>query len=121
MVGILSTRVDLSFSAHKLEKFPENPGKLHFEGLVHLLRYIKYNKTLGLKYYSEMKYSPLSGLLIQSSIKTDNQFMGLSDFVCKDCPDTGRIKGAYMIFYQGVSIYYCTPVPVPVDQLSAES
>ena len=49
LIYLLSTRVDLSFAVHKLAKFSDNPGKLHFEGLVHLLRYIRDNKTLGLK------------------------------------------------------------------------
>ena len=33
-----STRVDLSFVLHILEKFSSNPGKVQFEGLIHLLR-----------------------------------------------------------------------------------
>ena len=37
-IYLLSTRVDLSFSVHKLAKFSVNTGKVHFEGLVHLLR-----------------------------------------------------------------------------------
>ena len=49
LIYLLSTRVDLSFAVHKLAQFSANPGKLHFEGLVHLLRYIRDNKTLGLK------------------------------------------------------------------------
>ena len=49
LIYLLSTRVDLSFAVHKLAKFSDNPGKVHFEGLVHLLRYIRDNKTLGLK------------------------------------------------------------------------
>ena len=49
LIYILSTRVDLSFAVHKSAKFSANPGKVHFEGLVHLLRYIRDNKTLGLK------------------------------------------------------------------------
>ena len=40
LIYLLSTRVDLSFSVHKLAKFSANPSKVHFEGLVHLLRYI---------------------------------------------------------------------------------
>ena len=40
LIYLLSTRVDLSFSVHKLAKFSENPGKLYFEGLVHLFRYM---------------------------------------------------------------------------------
>ena len=72
-IYLLSTRVDLSFSVHKLEKFSENPGKVQFEGLVHLLRYIRYNKTLGLKYYADMN------LLRQAGIKTKNHLMAFSD------------------------------------------
>ena len=49
LIYLLYTRVDLSFAVHKLEKFSENLGKVHFEGLVHLLRNIRDNKTLGLK------------------------------------------------------------------------
>ena len=48
LIYLLPTRVDLSLSVHKLAKFPANPGKLQFEGLVHILRYIRYNKTLSL-------------------------------------------------------------------------
>ena len=49
LIYILYTRVDLSFAVHKLENFLANPGKVHFEGLINLLRYIRDNKTLGLK------------------------------------------------------------------------
>ena len=34
----LSTRLELSVAVHMLEKNSEKPGKVHFEGLVHLLR-----------------------------------------------------------------------------------
>ena len=75
LIYLLSTRVDLSFAVHNLEKFSANPGKVHFEGLLHILRYIKYNKTLGLKYYADMNDAPVSDLLRQASIKTENQLM----------------------------------------------
>ena len=50
--------MELSFALHKLAKFSANPGKVHFEGLVHLLRYIRDNNTLGLKYYADMNDAP---------------------------------------------------------------
>ena len=59
--------------------FLTNPGKVHFEGLVHLLRYIRDNKKLGLRYYSNIEDTPLSELLIQASIKADNQWMVFYD------------------------------------------
>ena len=83
LVFLLSTRVDLSFAVHKLEKFSANPGKVHFEGFIHLLRYIRNNKTLGLKYYADMNDAPVSDLLIQASTKTENRLMDFSDSIWK--------------------------------------
>ena len=118
---MLSTRVDLSFLVHKLANFSSNPGKVHFEFLVHLLRYIRYNKALGLNYYSYMNDAPVSDLLRQASIKTENQLMDLSDSSWKCFPDTGRSTVAYIIFYQGGTIGHVTHVPGPVSQSSAKS
>ena len=79
LIYLLSTILDLSFAVHKLAKVSSNPGKIHFKGLVHLLRYIRDNKTLGLKYYDDMKDAPLSDLFIKSSIHTGKQLMAFSD------------------------------------------
>ena len=80
MIYLLSTRADLSFSIHKLTNFSGNPLKVHFEVLVHLLSYIRDNKTLGLKYYADMNDLPLSDLLMQASIQTKNPLMNFSDY-----------------------------------------
>ena len=79
LIYLFSTKVDLSFSVHKLAKFSENPGKIHFEGLIHLLRYIRDNKTLGLKYYANLNDVPVPDLLRQANIKTKNHLMDFSD------------------------------------------
>ena len=57
---LLSKRVDFSFAVHELARFSANPGIVHFEGLVHLPRYIRDNKTLGLKYYADTNDAPIS-------------------------------------------------------------
>ena len=114
----LSTRVDLSFELHKLEKFSSNTGKVHFEVLVHLLRCIRENNILVLKYYSDMKDADLSELLRQANIDTNNQLMTFYYSSWKYFPDTGRSTGAYMIFYQGVPIDNGTRVTGTVDQSS---
>ena len=113
--------MDLSFVVHKLEKFSANPGKVHFEGLIHLLRYIRDNKTLGLKYYADLNDAPVTDLSRQASIKTKNHLMDFFYSSWQDFPDTGRSKGAYIIFYQGGPIGHGTHVPGPVAQSSAES
>ena len=92
--------MDLNFAVHKSEIFSSNPGKVKFEGLVHILRYVRENKTLGLKYYAGMNYATVSDLLIQAIIKTYNQLMDLYDSSWKYFPDTVRNTGAYIIFYQ---------------------
>ena len=49
LIYLLSTRVYLSFAVRKLAKPLANYGKVNFEVLIHLLRYIRGNKTLDLK------------------------------------------------------------------------
>ena len=112
-IYLLSTRVDLSFAVHKLAKFSANPGKVYFEGLVHLLRYIKDNKTLGLTYYADLHDAPVTDLLRQANIKTKNHLMAFSDSSWQDCTETGISTGAYIIFYQGGPFDHGTHVSGP--------
>ena len=63
-----------------------------------------------------MKDAPLSDLLRQASINTDNQFMALYDYSWKDYPDTGRSTGSYIIFYKCVPIDHVTHVTGPGAQ-----
>ena len=49
LIYLFSTRVDLSFAVHNLEKFSANPGKLHSERLVYLLRYILVQYEFGIE------------------------------------------------------------------------
>ena len=68
-----------------------------------------------------MNNAPVSDLLRQASIKTENHFMDFSGSSWQDFPDIGRSIGAYIIFYQGGPIYHGTHVPGQVAQSSAES
>ena len=86
-----------------------------------MLRYIKDNKTLGLKYYADLNDAPVTDLLRQANIKTKNHLMAFSDSSWQDFLDTVKSTGAYIIFYQGGPIDHGTHVPGPVTQSSAES
>ena len=116
LIYLLFTRVYLSFSVYKFSWFSSNPCPAHFERLVNLFRYIRDNNTLGLNYYAEMKYAPLSELLRQTIIKTDNQLMAFSGSRWKYFPDTGICIGEYIIFYQDGSIDHGAHVTVSVVQ-----
>ena len=97
-----------------MAEFSANHGKVHFEGLIYLLRYIRDNKTLGLKCYADLNDAPVTDILRQANIKTKNNLMAFSDSSWQDFPDTGRSTGAYIIFYQGGPIDHGTHVPGPV-------
>ena len=111
----------LKFCSAQVSKFSANTGKVHFEVLVHLLRYIRDNKTFGLKYYADLNDAPVADILRQANIKTKNHLMAFSDSSWQDFTDTGRSAGAYIIFYQGGPIDHGTHVPGPFAQSSAES
>ena len=83
------------------------------------MRYIRDNKTLGLKYYADLNDAPVTDLLRQANIKTKKHLMDFYDSSWQDCPDTGRSTGAYIMFYQVGPIDPGTHVPGPVAQSSA--
>ena len=68
LIYLLSTRICLSFAIHKLVKFPSKFIKIHFEGFICLLRYIRGNKTLVIKYYTDAKDTTLSDLFRKTNI-----------------------------------------------------
>ena len=84
----------LDFSVHKLAKLSADPSKVRFEVLIHLLRYIRDNKTLGLKYYADLNDAPVTDILRQANIKTKNHLMAFSESSWQDCPGTGRSTGS---------------------------
>ena len=92
LIYLLSTIFYLCFAVHKLAKISSNPGKAHFDGLLHLLRYIRDNKNLVLRYYSKIYHAYLSYLLIQSSINTENQLTMFSDSRWKDFTDNVTVS-----------------------------
>ena len=67
--------MDLSFAVNKLAQFSANYGRVHFEGLVHLLRHIIDYLTLRLKYYADLNNAPVIDLARKASIKTENHLM----------------------------------------------
>ena len=111
----------MCFSVHKLANFSSNPDKAYFEGLVHLLRYIRDNRNLSLIYYAKIEDSHLSDLLRQYRIHHENQLMVFSDSIWKGYQDNVRSIGSYIFFNQGGPIYHCTHVPGPVTQYGTES
>ena len=72
-----------------------------------------------MKYYADINDAPVSDLLKQDSIKTENHLMDFYDSSWQDFLDTGRSTGAYTIFYQGGPVDHVTQVTGLVAQSSA--
>ena len=90
--------MELSFAVHKLAKFSSNPGKVHFKGLVHLLGYIRDNKTLGLKYYADLNDAPVTDLLRQANTNTKNHFMAFMVLVGRIVQTLEEVQ-EHILFY----------------------
>ena len=99
-INIFSTQVYFCFAVHMVETFSSNTDKVNFEVFVHLLRYIRENNNLGLKYYSKIEDAHLSDLLRKARINTDNQFMVFSDSIWEHCTDAGISTVSYIVFYK---------------------
>ena len=82
----------MSFAVHKIAKLSPNPGKVRFEDLVNLLMYIRYNNTLRLNYYGDINDAPLSCLLRQANIKTENQLMDLYYSSCQNIQTLAEVQ-----------------------------
>ncbi|MGH7973945.1 MAG: reverse transcriptase domain-containing protein [bacterium] len=115
------TRPDIVFAVMKLVKFSNNPGKSHFEALIHLLGYIRDNASLGLRFYSNLEEAPVTKLLKEHNITPRRALFSFSDSSWQDCPDTGRSTGSNVIFYQGGVVDHSSFVPGPVAMSSGEA
>jgi hypothetical protein len=60
------------------------------EDLLHLLRYLRINMYFGLKFYSDIKMSPVARLMSSYGISLDNPLITFFDSSWVDYIDTGK-------------------------------
>ena len=121
MVYTLSKIVHLCFALYRLAEDFSNPGNVKFEGLVHLVRFIRDNKNLGFKYYAWIEDAPLSENFIQAIIKSDKQLMFFRIIGGRTVHILTESTGSYIVLYQGGPIDHWNHVTGPVSKYSAES
>ena len=116
------TRPDIAYAVNKLAKFSNNPGIVHFRGLLHLIGYLKNTSTKGLRFFSNYEDSSIYKLLSEHDISTTNQsVITFTDSSWNDCIDTGRSTGGNVTFNQGGAVDYGSHLPVPVAMSSGEA
>jgi hypothetical protein len=121
LIYLAQTRPDIAFPVNKLAKFSRSPGTKHFEAILHLLRYLRDNTYLGLRYYSNANDSPIYKSLQDNKINETGLLLAYSDSSWHDDVDSGRSTGGYLISYMGGIVDHSSNMPGPVALSSAEA
>ena len=69
------TRPDIAFAVNKLAKYSNNPGILHYRALSYLIGYIKGTPHKFLKFYSNMRESPIYKMLKEDKITSNEDII----------------------------------------------
>jgi hypothetical protein len=121
LIYLSMTRTDIIYAVNKLAKFTRKPGKLHFEAIIHLLRYLRDNSLYGVRFYSNIADAPIYQMLLNQKIEEKHPFFGFTDSSWNDDPDHGRSTGCFIITYMGGIVDHSSNVPDPVALSSAEA
>jgi hypothetical protein len=121
LIYLSMTRTDIIYAVNKLAKLTRRPGQVHFEALLHLLRYLRDNSLYGVRFYSNISDAPLYQMLLKQNIEEKHTFFGFTDSSWNDDPDNGRSTGCYIITYMGGIIDHSSNMPDPVALSSAEA
>jgi hypothetical protein len=115
------TRVDIVYAVNKLAKFTHKPGRIHFEAIVHLLRYLRDHSHVGIRFFSDYQNVPITRSLIAENLEISHPFFGFSDSSWNDDVDHGRSTGCFIITYMGGVVDHSSNLPDPVALSSAEA
>ena len=116
------TRPDIAYAVNKLAKFSNSPGITHYRAMLHLIGYIKNTSNRQLKFYSNLKESPVYKILIENKIEIDEDtVVTFTDSSWNDCIDTGRSTGGNCSIMQGGPVDHSSHLPIPVAMSSGEA
>lgn len=96
------TRPDIAAAVSSLSRFNGNPGRAHWEGVQHVLRYLQ--GTSG------------EGLIYRKGEST--RLWGYCDASYLTCPDTGRCRGGYVFLSAGAAVSWQSKL-IPNASLSS--
>ena len=99
------TRPDIAAAVSSLSRFNNNPGLPHWDGVQHLLRYLKGTSGEGLCYRRGMSTA----------------LMGYCDSSHLTCPDTGRSRAAFVLLSAGAAVSWKSKLLTHATLSSCES
>ena len=122
LIFLANTAVRQLYAIRKLCKFMHLPGRRHFEALSHMLNHLRCHPARALKYYHDVKKSPLYQH-IQTALPNERinpTLVYFTDSAFQDCEDK-RSTGCYIGFLQGGVIDMVSTVPLPIASSTAEA
>jgi hypothetical protein len=124
LIYLMNTFVKTTFAIRKLAKYMQFPGRPHFKYLLHLLKHLQCHRcSAGLKFYSEVKLSPIYQNLRDAGHGkyAECPIIFLSDSSFQDDIDTSRSTGGYIGFMQGAPVDHYSGCPVPISDSTCEA
>ena len=46
------TRLDIAYAVNKLSRYTSNPGAMHWQGIMRVLKYLRFTHDYGLQHYT---------------------------------------------------------------------
>ena len=90
--------------------------------MLHLIGYIKNTSNKHLKFYSNLKESPIYKVLTENKITIDEDtVVTFTDSSWNDCIDMGRSTGGNGSIMQGGPVDHSSHLPIPVAMSSGEA
>ena len=115
------TRPDIAFTVNKLAKYSNNPDVVHYRAVLHLIGFLKGTSNRSLKFYSNLKDSPIYKVLLENNITiNEDTITTFSDSSWNDCVDTGRGTGGNIIIMQGGPVDHSSHLQIPVEMSSKD-
>ena len=109
MYAMLATRPDIAFAVGALSKFNANPGRVHWDQAVHVLRYLVGTKTHGL-WFNRNSHDELSSIILGY---TDSDWAGNVD--------TRRSTSGYVFLMCGAAISWSSKLQTTPALSSTEA
>ncbi len=127
-------RPDLSFATVKLSQHNMCPGRVHFEGVCHALKYLYQTRSEGLYFWRTTPRPELKSILLPTVLSNEYDLLrtqrqqhntliahGMSDANWASCIRTQRSFTGSLIKLAGSTVAYKTQLQDSIATLSTES
>jgi hypothetical protein len=132
--AMVCCRPDLSFAIVKLSQHNMCPGKVHFDGVQHTLKYLYQSQSEGLYYWRTTPQTELESTPLPTTLSTEKDLLwaqrqtlnalnpyGMSNADWASCPRTQRSFTGSLIKLTSAAVAYKTQLQNTIATSSTES